>query len=115
MKVRIEVQVSDSRDILEVLNADVKDETYFPKDSHISVNVIPSSSRKAFPSAETMVFIFDFITGVSAGLIANWLYDRLRDKATTVIIGKHKVRIESASELTEIIIKSAKKKTSKKK
>ena len=106
MKVRIEIRVDDPKTILPVLKSDIEEGAYFSTDSGISGKAVPQPSRRAFPASEVLVLIFEFAGAVSAGIIANWLYDRLRDKGATIIVGNKEVRIEKAEKLKEVIIEA---------
>jgi hypothetical protein len=106
MKVRIEIQVEDSKTVLPLLKSDVEEGVYFKSETGISGKAVPQPSRHAFPGSEVIVFVFEFAAAVSAGLIANWLYDRLRNKGATVIVGRKEIRIENAEKLKDVIIEA---------
>ena len=107
MKVRIEVRVDDSKAIIPILKSDVEDGGYFKYEDGLSVKSVPQATRHAFPGFDVIVFIFEFTAAVSASLIANWLYERLRNKGATIIIGSKEVRIENAEKLKDVIIEAS--------
>ena len=51
-------------------------------------------SRKAFAFPETLEFILTFGTGVASGMVASWLYDKLKGKATRLRIEKQEIQID---------------------
>lgn len=73
-------------------------------DSNISCTKVPQAVRHMFPGPEMVSLLFEFGSAASAGIIANWLYEKFKGQGTTIVIGKKEVRIENAEKLREIII-----------
>ena len=50
--------------------------------------------RKAAVSPETLTFIVTFASGVGSGLVANWLYDKLKGRTDKLRIERTEVEVE---------------------
>lgn len=106
--------MSGNNDELANLSNDITSQSYFPKDSDITGVIAPQPARRAFPGSESIVILLEFAGSISAGLIANWLYDRLKGKGATIYIGRNEVKIENAEKLKELIIETTTEENDKK-
>jgi hypothetical protein len=64
--------------------------------------------KKAVGFPLTLEFILTVTTGVSTGLVANWLYDKIKGRASTLRINRTEVRM-SKGEIGRIIIEQIEK------
>jgi hypothetical protein len=64
--------------------------------------------KKAFGFPLTLEFILTVTTGVSTGLVANWLYDKIKGRASTLRINRTEVHM-SKGEIERIIIEQIEK------
>ncbi len=60
------------------------------------------SGKKSFGFPQTLEFLLTFTTGVSTGIVANWLYDKIKDRASKIRIDRTEVEI-SKGEIERII------------
>ncbi len=58
--------------------------------------------RKALEAPETLELILSFATGVSSGVIANWIYGKLKGRKVTLHIEEYEVEIDE-DEIKKII------------
>lgn len=58
--------------------------------------------RKAIGSPTTITLLLSFGTGVASGLVASWLYDKLKGRASTLRIERTVIQINEG-EITRII------------
>jgi hypothetical protein len=65
--------------------------------------------RKAFGIPETLDVVLSFGTGVASGVLANWIYDKLRNRAVTLRIEETEVDLD-AGEITRIITRTTERK-----
>ena len=65
--------------------------------------------RKAFGLTETLEFVLTFGSGVTSGLVASWLYDKLKGKAASLRIERREVQIDN-DEIKNILIEIIEKK-----
>jgi len=103
MKLRIGVKVDDPKAVFPVLKSDIEGGSYFNSENGISGAVAPQPSHHAFPGPDVIVLVFEFAMAISTGLIANWLYEKLRNKEAIIVLGKKEIRIENAEKLKEAI------------
>jgi len=103
--IKIEIHTHDRKllsDILENSSVSMGDETNISDQARIKYD--GSYIRKALGFPEIIYLILTFSSGVSAGVIANWLYDKLKKKnIEKLIIDKTEVEINK-EEITKIII-----------
>ncbi len=59
--------------------------------------------RKAFGFPGTLEFIMTFTTGVSAGVVANWLYEKLKGRTSRIRIDRTEVQLNKG-EIERIIV-----------
>jgi hypothetical protein len=59
-------------------------------------------ARKAFGMAETVELVLAFTTGTVSGLVANWLYGKLKGRSVHLRIEEQEVEIEEG-EITRVI------------
>ena len=52
------------------------------------------TGRKAFGMAETVELVLAFATGTASGLVANWLYGKLKGRGVRLRIEEQEVEIE---------------------
>jgi hypothetical protein len=50
--------------------------------------------EKSFVTPETLTFALAFASGVSSGILANWLYDKLKGRKLKLLIEEHEIRVE---------------------
>lgn len=110
MKMQIEIETEDRRlgfDLMGTskLNAGMKVD--IPGDAILSFDSI--MGRKAFGFPETLEFIMTFTTGVSASLVASWLYDKIKGRASRIIINRKEIQMNKG-EIERIIIETIEKK-----
>ena len=46
----------------------------------VSKKILPSTERRGIGYESIAIGIFSFVSGVSASIFANWLYDKIKDK-----------------------------------
>jgi hypothetical protein len=61
---------------------------------------------KAFEGADIVVFVVSNVTAVGSGVLANWLYDRLKTRATRLRLGGQPVAV-SSTDIEAAVIKAA--------
>jgi hypothetical protein len=64
--------------------------------------------RKAFGFPITLEFIVSFTSAVSAGIVANWLYEKIKGRASTLRIDRTEVQINKG-EIERVIIEKIEK------
>lgn len=64
--------------------------------------------RKAFGVPTTLEFIVTFTGGVSAGIVANWLYEKIKGRASKIRIERTELQIKKG-EIERIIVEKIKK------
>jgi hypothetical protein len=64
--------------------------------------------RKAFGFPVTLEFILTFSSGVSAGIVANWLYEKIKGRALKLRIDRTEVQINKG-EIERIIFEKIEK------
>ncbi len=85
----LEIDTNDSRlafDIMDNNNLSSGEKKELFDD--ISIEYKDTFIRKAFGIPETITFILSFGSGVGAGLIANWIYDKIKNRATSIRINR---------------------------
>jgi hypothetical protein len=107
MRVRVEIRADSLEKISRDLSNNFEARSSFSEEKHIRCKRLPQPSRSALPAGEALAFVFEFGGAVSAGIIANWLYSKLRGSGAIVVIGDEEIRIENAEKLREIIILTA--------
>ena len=65
--------------------------------------------RKALGAPETLTLVVSFGSGVAAGLVADWLYEKLRGRATSLRIDRVEIQIE-AGEIRRLLVEKIEKK-----
>jgi hypothetical protein len=74
-----------------------------PNDAGLSIRLAPRLSRRAFPASEAIVLIAEFTSGVAAGVLSNWIYERLHGKSPSVIIHNRSVSTERKEQIERAI------------
>jgi hypothetical protein len=101
--VRIEIGADDVQELRKSLTLGLDANGRLPGQAGISCTVVPQPARHAFPAKEVLVLVVEFATAVSAQLIANWLYDRLRGRHVNLIVGEKKADVDNRERLGAII------------
>jgi hypothetical protein len=104
----IEIQTSDNFIAFELLgkkSVSLNDSIDLPGNAKLSYN--GSLIRKSFGMPEIVNFTLTFGSGVAAGLVANWLYDKLKNKAEKITINRREIQLDK-EEIKKIIEESIK-------
>ena len=68
----------------------------------VSIQTPPIIERRDLGTMPAVVIIVTFVANVSAGLVAAWLYDRIKDKSTKITINRKEVIIDKG-EIRKVI------------
>ena len=104
----IEIQTQDRFLAFELLgkkSVSLHDSVDLPGNAKLSYN--GSVIRKSFGVPEIVNFSVTFGSGVAAGLVANWLYDKLKDKTKKITINRREIQLDK-DEIKKIIEESIK-------
>ena len=104
MRVRIELRADNLKTISRDLSSDFEARSSFSEQKHIRCKRLPQPIRSAVPAWEAVAFVFEFGGADSAGIIANWLYSKLRGSGATAVIGDEEIGIENTEKLRETIV-----------
>lgn len=91
----IEIKTYEKSLVFEILgkrSASIQDSVYIPGDAKLIYN--GSLICKSIGIPETINFTITFGSGVAAGVVANWIYDKLKDKTKEIYINKVKIELE---------------------
>lgn len=106
--VDIEIQTQDRFLVFELLgkkSANLNDSVDLPGNAKLSYT--GSLIRKSFELPEIVNFTLTFGSSVTAGLVANWLYDKLKNKTERITINRREIQLDN-KEIKKIIEESIK-------
>ena len=91
----IEIKTNNKSLIFEILDknsASVSDSIDIPGNAKLIYN--GTFICKSFGIPETINFTLNFGSGVAAGLIANWIYDKLKNKTEKISINRTEIKLD---------------------
>jgi len=102
----IEIQTHDRSlvfDVLEKKSVSLNDEVEIPGNAKISYK--GSLVLKSVGIPETVNFVLTFSSGVVASVVANWIYDKFKNKTEKIKINRREINLDK-NEITKIIEES---------
>jgi hypothetical protein len=96
MSIRLRIDTDDRRLAFDLMNNPPSvgsgSSTAIPGDATLTLESL--FVRKALGLPETLEFVLNLGTGVGSGLVANWLYGRLKNRNVVLRIEEEEVQIE---------------------
>ncbi len=106
MNILIEIETRDERLASQLLEAPKK----FNRKADLPGNAVLKKLPTDKLSEGILLFVLTFANRVDTGLMANWLYEKLKDRATRLCLDRIEVQINK-SEIERVILEKAKKGT----
>jgi hypothetical protein len=103
MDIKLSLDTEDRRlgfDLLGTTRLNAESSAELPGGARLKFQSI--IARKAFGVPETLELVLTFGTGVASGVVANWLYQKLKDRNVKLRIEEYEVELEEG-EIKKII------------
>ena len=110
MKIRLKIDTLGTDLMYELTNED--NNSYREFKIEVVGDMIPNNfkphERQIFGFHQTIELVLSFATGVSSGIIANWLYEKLKGHVSKITIERTEIRLEKG-EIERVIHETIKK------
>lgn len=105
MRIQIAIPITQSKNPADYLGStiDASGNVELPNDVGLSIRIAPKPTRRAFPGPEAIVLIAEFTSGVAAGVLSNWIYERLHGRTPKVLIDNQSVATDNKTEIENAI------------
>ena len=95
MNTRIIIRYKDKSVIQDMFgHAEVAVNSEYTVEKDINVNILRNSSFRSPDATNIVEFLISWPVGVASGIIANWIYDKLKNKDVTLVIEQQEIEID---------------------